>query len=281
PSPSERFCPGMGACSCRSRSSPWPGLTWRWPSRRASLRKKISARSAPCWAADPRSKIPKRGSEARRTAANARLAEPVALNEGAHRLAGGVKSRVRRLKRAPDGLRDFDHRQLFELVEDEDRTLLVVEPAEQRFELGARAPRLGRVLGVDRRLALALFEVAVLLRLLAPDARRAAVRRDGAHADAVQPGAERSAAVVLVEFAVDDEEDLLKEIVTVRPRNAETTKDPQHERRVNFEAGAKIVGATRSRAESGLFQPPHGSTREEAVFNSWGLPHVPQRGFDS
>ena len=143
--------------------------------------------------------------------ANARFTEAVSLDQNAHRLPGRVEARIRRLERATDDLRDLGHRQLFELVQARRPCASRLRACRAAFELLVRATPFGRVLGADVDLALALIDIAVLLRFLPPHARRAAVARDRADTDTVEPRTERSAAVVFVQLAVDDEERPLAE----------------------------------------------------------------------
>ena len=79
-------------------------------------------------------------SRSSRSRSHRRAAELRARDAGLDDLPRRVEPRVRRLQRAPDRLGDLRHRELFNLVEDEHRALVVVELVEDPIERHACLP---------------------------------------------------------------------------------------------------------------------------------------------
>jgi hypothetical protein len=175
------------------------------------------------------------------------------LEEPSHGLACCVQARIRRLKRATQGLGNLDHRKSFEGEQDEDLALVVVQSKQNAVELAANAVQLGIDLGTVPDVTFAIVDGAISLRPLVPYLRRAPVARYRAEADSIEPRPKGGATVVSRQLAADDEEDFLEKIVAVGPGNTQATKDSSDERRVLLEMQPKTGRRQRRRSEAGLF----------------------------
>jgi len=84
-------------------------------------------------------------------------------------------------------------------------------------------------------------------------AKRAPVRERRSHADGVNPGSKRRAAVEIRQLAMDDDERVLADVVQVRARHAETSQRAQHEVLVSVEDGSKLEPSRGLRLKCGRF----------------------------
>ncbi len=138
--------------------------------------------------------------------------------------ARGVEPRVRRLQGASDHDGHLVHRQLFDLVKDEDFTLLFVEVVEEAIE---RRP------GLAQRRVVFLVCVHHLLLLLyplnddfVPLHGTLAMLGGRSDADSIEPGSGRGAPFEACDAAMDRNEHFLADVVGVSFGVAEPSEDP-------------------------------------------------------